>query len=179
MPAKQHAGASRDGERRRAAPSRRAAGPGGHWRRSISCCKLSSQERRNPHNVLGVWAPEAAGECFFGTQHRQRFGLADGCGYAIDERNRELAYAINAHYQSATTSALSASIPTVAGYTMVDTRLSFALPHWVLTAYVDNVTDILGITAYQDPAVFGNRYMAIVSQPRSVGLKLAYSFKDK
>jgi len=66
----------------------------------------------------------------------------------------------------------------VAGYTMVDTRLSFAWPHWVVTAFVDNVTNNIGITAYQDPVVFGNRYMAIVSQPRTTGLKLAYSFKD-
>jgi hypothetical protein len=29
-----------------------------------------------------------------------------------------------------------------------------------------------------EPAVFGNRYMAIVSQPRTTGLKIAYSFKD-
>jgi hypothetical protein len=36
----------------------------------------------------------------------------------------------------------------------------------------------LGITAYQDPAVFGNRYMAIVSQPRTIGLKIGYSFKE-
>src|ERR1700674_1261434 len=77
-----------------------------------------------------------------------------------------------AHYQSATTSALSASIPPVAGHTMLDTRLSFALPHWVVTAYVDNLADNIGITAYQDPAVFGNRYMAIVSQPRTIGLRI-------
>ena len=89
----------------------------------------------------------------------------------------ELLYAIDAHYQSSSKSALSASIPTVPGYTMVNTRLSFAWPHWTATAYVDNVTNILGITAYQDPAVFGNRYMAIVSQPRTYGLRIAYSLK--
>ena len=90
----------------------------------------------------------------------------------------ELRYAASAHYQSATTSALSASIPTVAGYTMVDMRLSYTLPHWVLTAYVNNVTNNLGITANQDPAVFGNRYLAIVSQPRTAGFTLRYSFKE-
>jgi iron complex outermembrane receptor protein len=90
----------------------------------------------------------------------------------------ELSYAIDAHYQSAVKSALSASIPPVGGYTMLNMRLSFALPHWVATAYLNNVTNNLGITAYQDPAVFGNRYMAIVSQPRTIGLKIGYSFKQ-
>jgi iron complex outermembrane receptor protein len=90
----------------------------------------------------------------------------------------ELRYAINAHYQSSSKSALSSTIPDVRGYTMLDTRLSYALPHWVVSAYVNNLTNNLGITSYQDPAVFGNRYMAIVSQPRTFGLTLSYSLKQ-
>ncbi len=90
----------------------------------------------------------------------------------------EWAAAINAHYQSTTRSALSTSIPDVAGYTMLDGRISYSLPHWVGTVYVNNLTNNLGITAYQDPAVFGNRYMAIVSQPRTVGMTVGYSFRD-
>jgi outer membrane receptor protein involved in Fe transport len=90
----------------------------------------------------------------------------------------ELDYAINAHYQSKELSALSSSIPLVPGYTTVDTRLSFAWPHWVVTAYANNVTNNLGILAYQDPASYGNRYMAIVSQPRTIGLRASYSFKE-
>jgi outer membrane receptor protein involved in Fe transport len=90
----------------------------------------------------------------------------------------ELRYAINAHYQSSTRSALSSTIPDVPGFTTLDTRLSYALPHFVISAYVDNLTNNLGITAYQDPAVFGNRYLAIVSQPRTYGLTLSYSFKQ-
>ena len=90
----------------------------------------------------------------------------------------ELRFAASAHYQSSTRSALSSSIPDVPGYTMVDTRLSFEIPHWVVSAYVNNVTNNLGITGYQDPAVFGNRYMAIVSQPRTVGITVGYSVKE-
>jgi outer membrane receptor protein involved in Fe transport len=90
----------------------------------------------------------------------------------------ELGYAINAHYQSEELSALSSSIPEVPGYTTVDTRLSFAWPHWVVTAYANNVTNNLGILAYQDPASYGNRYMAVVSQPRTIGLRASYSFKE-
>jgi outer membrane receptor protein involved in Fe transport len=66
----------------------------------------------------------------------------------------------------------------VPGYTMIDTRLSFALSHWITTLYVNNLTDNLGITSYQDPAIFGNRAQAIVSQPRTVGLTVGYSFKE-
>ncbi|MDP8984216.1 MAG: TonB-dependent receptor [Pseudomonadota bacterium] len=89
----------------------------------------------------------------------------------------ELRYAIDAHYQSAVLSGLSASIPPVRPYTMLDTRLSFTASQWTATAYVHNLTNNLGITSYQDPSVFGNRYMAIVSQPRTVGLTLGYSVK--
>jgi iron complex outermembrane recepter protein len=89
----------------------------------------------------------------------------------------ELSYSVNAHYQSAVESALSATIPSVPGYTMINTRLTMAWPHWMTAVYVNNVTNILGISAYQDPAVFGNRYMAIISQPRTVGLTVGYTFK--
>jgi hypothetical protein len=42
----------------------------------------------------------------------------------------------------------------------------------VVTAYVNNITNNLGISAYQDPAFNGNRYMAIISQPRTIGGKV-------
>jgi iron complex outermembrane receptor protein len=90
----------------------------------------------------------------------------------------ELRYAINAHYQSDVIPALSATVPTVAGFTMVDTQLSFAQSHWMGTLYVHNLTNNLGITSYQDPAIFGNRAQAIVSQPRTVGVRFGYSFKE-
>ena len=45
------------------------------------------------------------------------------------------------------------------------------------TLYLDNVTNNLGTTSYQDPAIFGNRAQAIVSQPRTVGLTVSYSLK--
>jgi outer membrane receptor protein involved in Fe transport len=74
-------------------------------------------------------------------------------------------------------SGLSVAIPPVPAYTMLDTRLSFTLSHWSATAYVNNLTNNLGITSYQDPSIFGNRWMAIVSQPRTVGFTVGYSLK--
>ncbi len=91
----------------------------------------------------------------------------------------EWRYAINAHYQSAVLPALSATAVTVPGFTMLDTRLSYAQSHWTATVYVDNLTNRLGITSYQDPVLFGNRYQAIVSQPRTVGLTIGYSLKER
>jgi outer membrane receptor protein involved in Fe transport len=90
----------------------------------------------------------------------------------------ELRYAINAHYQSDVIPALSATVPTVTGFTIVDTQLSFAQSHWMGTLYVHNLTNNLGITSYQDPAIYGNRAQAIVSQPRTVGVRFGYSFKE-
>jgi outer membrane receptor protein involved in Fe transport len=89
----------------------------------------------------------------------------------------ELRYAINAHYQSRQVPAISATIPTVAGYTMVDTRLSYTMSHWTGSLYINNLTNNLGISSYSDPANFQQYYQAIVSQPRTYGFTVAYSFK--
>jgi outer membrane receptor protein involved in Fe transport len=91
----------------------------------------------------------------------------------------EWRYSVSAHYQSRVLPSLSATVPTVPGYTMVDTRLAFARSQWTTTLYVNNVTDNLGITSYQDPAIFGNRAQAIVSQPRTVGLSVSYSLNPR
>ena len=87
--------------------------------------------------------------------------------------------AANAHYQSAVIPALSATVPTVAGYTLVDTRLSYSISHLTATLFVNNVTNNLGISSYNDPSIYGNRIQAVISQPRTFGLTLGYSFKDR
>jgi len=88
-------------------------------------------------------------------------------------------WAWSAHYTSAILPALSATVPTAAGFTMIDTRLSYAHTNWVGTLYVDNVTNILGITSYSDPALYGNRWQGIVSTPRTVGITLTYSLNPR
>jgi outer membrane receptor protein involved in Fe transport len=89
----------------------------------------------------------------------------------------EFAYAIDAHYRSVLIPALSATIPPVAGYTMMDTRLTFTESHWLATLYVNNLTNQLGVDSYSDPFNYGPHYQAIVSQPRTYGFTLGYSFK--
>jgi outer membrane receptor protein involved in Fe transport len=90
----------------------------------------------------------------------------------------EFLYAVNAHYQSAVLPAISSSIPTVAGYTMLDTRLTYTYSNWRGAFFVNNVTNNLGITSYQDPGNYGYRAQALVSTPRTYGVTLAYSFKE-
>jgi hypothetical protein len=93
--------------------------------------------------------------------------------------NGEMRYSVSAHYQSPVTPALSATIPVVPGYTMVDTRLSYTVSHYEITAYCNNLTNNLGISSYSDPFNYSpQNYQAIVSQPRTVGLTLVYSFKE-
>ena len=89
----------------------------------------------------------------------------------------EVGYEIDAHYRSAVIPALSATIPPVAGYTMLDTRVSFTRSHWLGTIYVDNLTNQLGIDSYSDPFNYGAHYQAIVSRPRTYGFTVGYSFK--
>jgi len=105
--------------------------------------------------------------------------IAGGFEYGhVSFAGGEWRYAVNAHYQSSVLPALSATVPTVPGYTMVDTRLSYARPHWITTLYCNNLTNNLGINAYQDPALLGNRAQAIISQPRTVGVTLTYQFRE-
>jgi iron complex outermembrane recepter protein len=90
----------------------------------------------------------------------------------------EMRYDIITHYQSALLPALSATVPTVAGYTMLDTRVSFQRSHWTWSLYLNNVTNTLGIQSYSDPALYGNRFQAIVSTPRTVGMTLYYALNE-
>jgi outer membrane receptor protein involved in Fe transport len=91
----------------------------------------------------------------------------------------ELRYSLDSHYQSKLLSSISATAPVVPGYTMLDGRISFTRSHWLASVYVDNITNTLGINAITDPTFWGNRTQAVVSRPRTVGLTLGYSFKEK
>jgi iron complex outermembrane recepter protein len=106
--------------------------------------------------------------------------LALGLEYGqVPLADGDLRFAINGHYQSAVVPALSATVPTVAGFAIVDTRATFTRAHWAATLYVNNLADRLGITSYTDPSIFGNRSQAVVSTPRTVGLTVGYSFKGR
>jgi iron complex outermembrane receptor protein len=91
----------------------------------------------------------------------------------------ELELAANANYRSVVIPALSATVPHVPGYTMVDSRVTFTRTHWLASLYVNNITNNLGINSYTDPAIYGNRFQAVVSQPRTVGITVGYSFKER
>jgi outer membrane receptor protein involved in Fe transport len=122
------------------------------------------------------FAPSATGGPLPGTPLNS---IAGGFEYGhVAFAGGEWRFAANAHYQSSVLPALSETVATVPGYYMVDTRLSYARSHWIASLYCTNLTDNLGITSFQDPALFGNRAQAIVSQPRTIGLTLSYRFKD-
>jgi iron complex outermembrane recepter protein len=89
----------------------------------------------------------------------------------------EFRCAVDARYQSAVVPALSATIPTVPEYIMVDARVSFTRGNWVTTLHVDNLTNNIGINAYSDPSNYGRYYQALVSRPRTVGIAFGYSLK--
>jgi outer membrane receptor protein involved in Fe transport len=106
--------------------------------------------------------------------------LAVGFDYGhVEFAGGEWRYGINAHYQSVVLPSISATVPTVPGFTMLSTRLSYAQPHLTTTLYVNNLTNNLGVTSIQDPALFGNRAQSIISQPRTVGVTLAYKFRER
>ena len=89
----------------------------------------------------------------------------------------ELLYAIDSHYQSKLLSSISETAPIVPGYTMLDGRITFTRSHWLATAYVDNITNTLGINAITDPTFWGNRTQEVISRPRTFGITIGYSFK--
>ena len=90
----------------------------------------------------------------------------------------EARVALTGHYQSALIPALSSTIPTVGGYTMLDARATYTVTHWTAALYVENLTNQVGVNSYSDPYNYGTRYQAIVSRPRTVGLTLGYHFRQ-
>jgi outer membrane receptor protein involved in Fe transport len=104
--------------------------------------------------------------------------VALGVEYAhVPFAGGELLYALDSHYQSSMLSSISATAIPVPGYTMLDGRISFTRSHWLATAYVDNITNTLGVNAITDPTFWGNRTQEVISRPRTFGLTFGYSFK--
>jgi outer membrane receptor protein involved in Fe transport len=132
----------------------------------------------NPLALSGLSVlPPAPGAALPGTPKSSAM-LAVEYGH-VPVAGGEMRFAADAHYQSSLIPALSATIPTVPGYTMVDARASFAVPHWTATVYVENLTNQVGVSSYSDPYNYGANYQAIVSRPRTYGFSVAYSFKDR
>jgi iron complex outermembrane receptor protein len=130
----------------------------------------------NPVAISGLSVPPPAiGSALPGTP-KSTAAVALEYGH-VEVADGDLRFAVNAHYQSAQIPALSATIPTVAGYTMVGARTSYTRSHWTTTLYVDNLTNQLGINSYTDPVQWGKYYQALVSRPRTIGLTIAYSVK--
>jgi iron complex outermembrane receptor protein len=128
-----------------------------------------------PYAVAGLAVPPpAVGAPLPGTPKNS---LAVGLDYGLALGPGRLHYRADAHYQSSVVPALSASIPTVAGYTLLDLRLAYDLPHWQLALYCDNVTDNRGVDSYEDPFNYSVHYQALVSRPRTIGVTVAYSLR--
>jgi iron complex outermembrane recepter protein len=130
----------------------------------------------NPLDINESVPPPVIGSPLPGTPKNS---LVVGPAYDFGALGGQWRIAANAHYQSDILPALSSTVPTAAGFTMVDARISYAISHWLATFYVNNIGNILGITSYSDPAIYGNRDQAIVSTPRTFGVTLAYSFKGQ
>ena len=132
----------------------------------------------NPLALSGLSVPPPApGAALPGTPKSSAM-LAVEYGH-VPVAGGEMRFAADAHYQSSLIPALSATIPTVPGYTTVDARASFAVPHWTATVSVENLTNQVGVSSYSDPYNYGANYQAIVSRPRTYGFSVAYSFKDR
>jgi outer membrane receptor protein involved in Fe transport len=130
----------------------------------------------NPLDVNESVPPPVIGSPLPGTPKNS---LVVGPAYDFGALGGQWRIAASAHYQSDILPALSSTVPTAAGFTMVDARISYSISHWLASFYVNNIGNILGITSYSDPAIYGNRDQAIVSTPRTFGVTLAYSFKGQ
>jgi len=91
----------------------------------------------------------------------------------------ELLFAVNAYYRSSLLPALSATIPSVPGYTLLGARVNYSQAHWSATLYGYNLTNQLGVNSYTDPIQWGTNYQALVSRPRTVGFTLGYWFQGR
>jgi outer membrane receptor protein involved in Fe transport len=91
----------------------------------------------------------------------------------------ELRLAGDIYYRSRELPALSSTVPTVPGYAMVGARASYAWSHWVVTLYGENLTNQIGVNSYTDPVQWGKYYQALVSRPRTIGLTVGYSLRER
>ncbi|HTW75057.1 MAG TPA: TonB-dependent receptor [Steroidobacteraceae bacterium] len=128
----------------------------------------------NPLDVNMSVPPPIVGMPLPGTPKNS---LALGPAWQTELGPGVLRYGIDAHYQSRLLPALSTTVPTVAGFTTVNMRVSYQWSHWMTTLYGNNVGNVLGITSYQDPYLYGNRDEATITTPRTIGFTLDYSFK--
>lgn len=128
----------------------------------------------NPLDVNESVPPPIVGMPLPGTPKNS---LALGPAYQTELGGGVLRLAVEGHYQSSLLPALSTTVPTVDGFTTVNARLSYQWSHWMATLYGENVGNVLGITSYADPAIYGNRDQATVTTPRTIGFTLDYSFK--
>ena len=103
--------------------------------------------------------PPAVGSALPGTP-KQSVVIAVSYGH-MSVAGGELAYELDAHYRSSVIPALSATIPSVPGYTMLNTRLNFTEGHWRGSLYVDNLTNQLGVESY------GTRSITVPTTKRS------------
>lgn len=91
----------------------------------------------------------------------------------------ELRLAGDVYYRSRDLPALSVTIPTVPGYAMVGGRASYAWSYWSITLYGENLTNQIGVNSYTDPVQWGKYYQALVSRPRTIGLTIGYSLRER
>jgi outer membrane receptor protein involved in Fe transport len=91
----------------------------------------------------------------------------------------QLSFGASTRYQSALLADISPAVPTVPGFTTLQLRASYDISSFTIRLFADNVTNALGITSFTSPAVYGNRYGAIVSRPRTVGMSVQYLFRGK
>jgi len=131
----------------------------------------------NPIAAVGLSVPPpAVGSPLPGTPKNSAAAMLEYGHFRLGAG--DLTAAVTAHYQGSLVPALSATIPTVDAYTVVGARLSYALPHWTVTLFADNLTNQLGVNSYTDPSQWGQYYQALVSRPRTVGLTLRYLMKE-
>jgi iron complex outermembrane recepter protein len=125
--------------------------------------------------AANLYSPPAIGSQLPGTP-RNNVSLDLEYGH-VKIADGELRFAVDGHYQSSLIANISSTVPPVHGYSMFDARTSFTRSHWIYTLYLDNLTNQIGINSYTDPGVYGSRYAAIVSRPRTVGITIGYSLK--
>jgi outer membrane receptor protein involved in Fe transport len=124
--------------------------------------------------IVGTSVPTAVGVRLPGTPLNAVFG-------ELEYRHRigpyALTFAVDGHYQSQVTSSLTATDPKAGGFTTWNLRVNALRGPWRAGLYVNNVSNVLGISAYTDPGFFGNRWTGIVAQPRTVGLSIGYDYR--
>ena len=92
--------------------------------------------------------------------------------------NMDLMLNVNGAFRDETESDTVANSVRVDSFWTWDASAALSADRWTVSAYIDNIGDERGIVARLSPQNYGPRSLGVISNPRTFGVNVRYSFGD-